>query len=163
MLPRMVNEQRTTQAALPAIEIDRLFSLLGFGFTTLRAIAIVLVFISAISIFISMLQALSARKFELALLRSMGASKQKLFALLLMESTILGIIGITIGLILSRLIMQVVSGISQEQYKYEMSSLGLEKAELILILATFAIILLASFLPAIRAGRVNISKVFAER
>lgn len=163
ILPRIVNEQKTTQAALPSIEIDRLFSLLGFGFSTLRAIAIVLVIISALSIFISTLQALSARKFELALLRSMGASKLKLFVLLLLESSILGIVGIVIGLIISRLIMVFVSGMTQEQYKYQLSSMNLDEAEVILILATFIIVLLASFLPAIRAGKVNISKVFAEK
>ena len=163
MLPRLVNEQNTTQAALPAIEIDRLFSLLGFGFSTLRAIAMVLMVISGLSIFISLLQALSTRKFELALLRSLGASKIKLFSLLVLESTILGAIGILIGLVLSRLIMLVVSGMTEQQYKYQLNSISLEREEIILVLATFAVVLLASFLPAFQAGRVNISKVFAQK
>ena len=163
MLPRLVNKQSTTQAALPAIEIDRLFSLLGFGFSTLRAIAVVLMIISGLSIFISMLQALTARKFELALLRSMGASKMKLFSLLVLESTILGAIGISIGLILSRLIMTVVSRMTEQQYKYQLNSIAIEKEEVFLVLATFAVVLLASFLPAFQAGRINISKVFAQK
>ncbi|NND77250.1 MAG: FtsX-like permease family protein [Flavobacteriales bacterium] len=163
MLPRMVNDQSTTQAALPAIEIDRLFSLLGFGFSTLRAIALVLMIISGSSIFISMLQALTARKFELALMKSMGASRLKLFFLLLLESTILGSIGVILGLVISRGVMVVVSEVTEKQYKYQLTSLGLEREELMLIIATFAIVLLASFLPAYRAGRINISKVFAQK
>jgi len=160
-LPNMVNQKSTLQAASPSIEINRLFSLLGFGFKTLYSIAIVLMVVSGLSIFISMFQALSARKYELALMRSMGAGKIKLFSLLLLESLILASVGIFIGLLTSRIITAVVSGFTQQSYKYSLNSWTLEKEELLLIGITLIIALLASFLPAFRAGNVDISKVLS--
>ncbi len=160
-LPNMVNQKSTLQAASPSIEINRLFSLLGFGFKTLYSIATVLMIVSGLSIFISMFQALSARKYELALMRSMGAGKIKLFSLLLLESLILAFIGIFIGLLISRIINMTVSGITEQSYKYSLNSWTLEKEELLLIGVTLVIALLASFLPAFRAGNVNISKVLS--
>ena len=73
-LPRMVNERTNMQAALPAIEINRLHTLLGVGFKTLQLIGLVILIVSALSVFLSLLNSLKDRKFELALLRSLGGS-----------------------------------------------------------------------------------------
>ena len=80
-IPRMVNERTSMQAALPAIEINRLWSLMGIGISTLRGIALAIMVISGISVFISLYNSLKERKYELALMRSLGASRpQNLFA-----------------------------------------------------------------------------------
>ena len=163
LLPRLVNSKQTTQAALPSVEINRLFSLFGFGFSTLRIVAIVLMVIAGISIFISMLQSLRSRKFELALLRSLGASKLRMFLILMFEACLLTTIGVMIGLLLSRLVLFIISGITKSQFKYDLTTMAIQTEEFYLILATFAVALLASFLPAIKAGNVNISRVFAEK
>ena len=51
-LPRMVNERTNMQAALPAIEVNRLHSLLGVGFETLSIIGLVILIVSALSVFL---------------------------------------------------------------------------------------------------------------
>lgn len=163
LLPRIVNSKQTTQAALPSVEINRLFSLFGFGFKTLRIVAIILMVIAGISIFISMLQSLRSRKFELALMRSLGASKLKMFFILLIEALLLTFIGVIVGLVLSRLVLMIISSATRAQYKYDFSSVALQGQEFYLIGATFAVAMLASFLPAIKAGNINISEVFAEK
>ena len=101
-LPRMVNEQTSMQAALPAIEINRLWSLLGIGISTLRGIALAIIIISGISVFISLYNSLKERKYELALMRSLGASRGKIFYLILLEGLILSALGFVLGIILSR-------------------------------------------------------------
>lgn len=163
LIPRMVNAKRTTQAALPSVEINRLFSLFGFGFKTMRIVAFVLMVIAGISIFISMLQSLRSRKFEMALMRSLGATKLKMFLILLTEALLLTAIGVVLGLLFSRFILMMISNITEAQYKYDITSISLAGQEYYLVLATFAVALLASFLPAIKAGNVNISEVFAEK
>ena len=163
ILPRMVNGKNTTQAALPSVEINRLFSLFGFGFQTLRIVAIALMIIAGVSIFISMLQALRSRKFELALLRSLGASKVMMFFILLTEAILLTVTGVIAGIIFSRVILSIISAATKAQYKYDLTSMGIQEEEYYLILATFVVALLASFLPALKAGNVNISEVFAEK
>ena len=52
-LPRLVNQETNMQAALPAIEVHRLFDNLGIGFDALRIIAllIIVIFVEVIIVF----------------------------------------------------------------------------------------------------------------
>jgi putative ABC transport system permease protein len=50
-LPRMVNENTSLQAASPALEFNRLISLLGYGIKTLEVLAWIIIIISGINIF----------------------------------------------------------------------------------------------------------------
>ena len=85
MLARGINSNSKLQAALPNIEINRLFSLLGVGVDTLRGLAIVIMLISGISVFVSLYNSLKERRYEMALMLSMGASRMQLFGMLLLE------------------------------------------------------------------------------
>ena len=53
-LPRFINSNSNLQAASPAFEIARLFSILGVGAEVLNGFALVLIFISGLSIFIAL-------------------------------------------------------------------------------------------------------------
>ena len=88
-LPRHINTNTTMQAALPAIEVNRLYELLGVGFTTLQIIGGIIMCIAALSVFISLLNSLKNRKYELALMRSLGASPFKLFSMIMLESLLI--------------------------------------------------------------------------
>lgn len=81
------------QAASPAIEINRLYSMVGVGTDALRALAILIAFVSAISIFISLYKNMKERKYELALMRVMGADRWKIFNLVILEGLFLSGIG----------------------------------------------------------------------
>ena len=100
---RNINENTSLQAASPAIEINRLFSMMGVGLDTLKMLAWVIVFVSGLSIFISLLGSLKDRKYELALMRVMGASRTKLFTLILFEGLLIAVIGYFLGLALSHI------------------------------------------------------------
>ena len=76
-MQRSINENTDMQAATPAIEINRLYELMGVGIDALRAIAFLISFVSGLSIFISLYNSLKERKYELALMRVMGSSQQK--------------------------------------------------------------------------------------
>src|SRR5690606_8225346 len=80
-VPRLVNQTTEMQAASPAIESSRLFSLLGVGLDSLAILAYVIMVIAGLSVFISLYNALKERKYDLAVMRSIGASKTKLFSL----------------------------------------------------------------------------------
>src|SRR5690606_18702246 len=84
-LPRYVNQQSSMQAASPAFETARLFSILGVGVDILMAFAYVLIFISALSIFIALYNSLKERRYDLAIMRSMGATRLKLVVTILTE------------------------------------------------------------------------------
>jgi putative ABC transport system permease protein len=84
-LPRYINGQTNMQAASPAFEAARLFSILGVGVELMTGFAYVLIFISALSIFIALYNSLKERQYDLAIMRSMGASRTKLFVITQLE------------------------------------------------------------------------------
>lgn len=161
-VPRMVNQKTNMQAALPAIEINRLFSLMGTGIETLQSLAILIVLISGISVFISLYQSLKERKFELALLRSMGASRFQLFSLVIMEGLFISIIGFICAMVFSKIAMTLISAMAEQNYQYPLQTSFLTKDEGQLFLGILAIGFLASILPSIQAFRLNISKTLSD-
>src|SRR5690606_12111345 len=93
VIPRLVNESTDMQAASPAIESSRLFSLMGVGLDSLAILAYIIMLIAGLSVFISLYNALKERKYDLAIMRSMGASKTKLFSLVLVEGLVITWVG----------------------------------------------------------------------
>lgn len=160
-LPRMINQKTEMQSAVPVVEVNRLLGLLGIGVNTLRAIAAVIMLISGISVFISLYNSLKDRKYELALMRTMGASRFQLFALIMIESLLLTTIGFVAGILLSRLGMWLLAQFAANSYHYQFTAFRLIPSELYLLLITLAIGFVAALLPALRAFRLNISKTLA--
>ena len=158
-IPRMVNEKTSMQAALPAIEINRLYSLMGVGFTTLQIIGMVIMCIAALSVFISLLNSLKERKYELALMRSLGASPFKLFGLIVQESLLLCLAGYALGIILGRVGIMLLSYFGEDQFQFSVSQTGVAAVELWLLPLTLSIGLIAALIPAIRAYRSDISSI----
>lgn len=148
--------------ALPAIEINRLNENFGLGMKALSAIALIIVIISFISVFISLFNSLKDRKYELALMRSMGASRAKVFTLILQEGLMLSILGFIIGFVLSRIGLLVLSYFMKENFHYSLNDLGPIPMEWLMFIITIFVGSLASLLPAIRAVQIDISKTLAD-
>lgn len=157
MLPRQINERTSMQAAMPAVEINRLFGMLGIGLDLLKAIAFAIIIIAALSFFLSLYNSLRERKYELALMRSMGASRFKIFSLLVLEGILLSIAGYLLGLLLGHAGLAILSDYAGSSYGYRFDYWQLVEGEWQLGLAVLAIGLLAGLLPAIKAIRTPIS------
>jgi putative ABC transport system permease protein len=158
-LPRHINTNTTMQAALPAIEVNRLYELLGVGFTTLQIIGGIIMCIAAISVFISLLNSLKNRKYELALMRSLGASPFKLFSMIMLESLLICIMGYAAGIALGRIGQAIMTHFGDEQIQMGSSLLAFTSHELYLFPITLLIGVIAALIPAFQAYRTDISKV----
>ena len=162
MLPRIVNESSRMQSAVPAPEINRLFSMLGVGISTLQALALAIMLVAGISVFVSLYNALKDRKYEMALMLSMGASRTRLFLLLLLEGLILAVVGYLVGIGLSRLGLWLASAKMDQKYHYDLSQFGLQPEEGWLLVAALVIGTLAAAIPSLGIYRLEISKTLAE-
>jgi putative ABC transport system permease protein len=100
MLPRLVNSTTAMQAASPAYESAKLLDLLGVGVETLQWFAFVLMASAALSVFVALTSALQERRYDLALLRALGARPASLAALSLLEGVTLLVAGVILGLVL---------------------------------------------------------------
>ncbi|MEL7220550.1 MAG: ABC transporter permease, partial [Bacteroidota bacterium] len=85
-LPRMINDDTNMQAASPAFETARLFTLIGTGVEVVNGFAYLIIFIAGLSIFISLYNSLKQRTYDLAIMRAMGASSRFLFLHVIVES-----------------------------------------------------------------------------
>ncbi|MCB0794499.1 MAG: ABC transporter permease [Flavobacteriales bacterium] len=161
-LPRLVNERTNMQAAVPAFEISRLFSLMAVGVDMLSAIARLIMMVAGLSVFISLYNALRDRQYEMALMRTYGATRWQLVQLVVQEGLLLTLTGSLLGLLFSRIGLWLVSGLMEANYHYAFGGWVWAAEEGWLLATALAIGLLASLLPAIRVFRINISKTLAD-
>jgi len=162
MLARGINTNSKLQAAMPQIEVNRLFELLGVGVETLRYLALAIIFVAGISVFVSLYNSLKERRYEMALMLSMGATRTQLFTMLLLEGLVLALIGFVAGLLISRLSLWLISGYVQGTYHYNLANFGIQPEEWYILGAAVLIGLVAAALPAIGVYRMNISRTLAE-
>jgi putative ABC transport system permease protein len=161
-LPRQINSQSELQAASPAVETARLFRIIGVGAEALRAFAIVLMIAAGLSVFIALYTALEERRYDLAVMRSLGASPRRLFGLLLLEGLALALLGALIGVILGHLFAALLGVWLQSQGQYPVSGLAWRDEELWLVGAALGVGFLAALLPAWRAYRTDVSRTLAQ-
>jgi putative ABC transport system permease protein len=160
--PRIIAQNTKMQAASPAIEINRLFSLFGIGLDALRYLAIGIMIISGISIFIALYNTLKERKYEFALLRVNGASRLQLLSLVLIESLLLCVTGFVFGTIVGRVALVFISGSSEDEFKMSFNPFQFVwEKEGYLFLLTIFVGILAAVIPAVKAYSLNISKTLA--
>ena len=161
-LPRNINDNTDLQAAVPAIEINRLYSMMGVGMDALEWLARIIVLVSGLSIFISLFSSLRERKYELALMRVMGATPGKLFLLIILEGLLLAFLGYILGMLLSHLAMGLLGGYMSDAYKYSFQAWSFLKEEGYLLLGALGIGLIAAIIPAIQARNTDISETLTQ-
>jgi putative ABC transport system permease protein len=161
-MQRSINENTDLQAATPAIEITRLFDLMSSGEQALRILAIVIIFVSGLSIFISLFSSLKDRKYELALMRVMGATPRTLFLLIVLEGLLLALLGYLVGILLSHGGMQVFASVMESSYRYDFSGFSFLSEELYLLIGAVLVGFIAAVIPAAQAAKTDISETMSQ-
>jgi putative ABC transport system permease protein len=161
-LPRFVNVQTEMQAASPAFESARLFNLLGTGFDVVRAFAIVLIASAAVSVFVALYNALRERRYDLAIMRTLGASRRKLMGLMVTEGMLLASIGAAIGIGLGHALTELLGMILRARQQVEVTGWHWLHAEWWLLALGAGVGLIAALIPALFAYRTDIGRTLAE-
>ena len=161
-LPRQINENTNLQAAVPSYEISRLFKLFGFGIETLTYLAYMIIIVSGFSLFINLFNSMSERKYEMALIRTLGASRFQLSTMIIFESLMLTILGFILGLLFSRFGVMFVSSLLEESLNYSINSFRILSEEYWLLVLSVLIGFISSIIPALQVYNMNISKILAD-
>jgi len=157
--PRLIPQNTKMQVVSPAIEINRLFTLFGFGLDALQYLAYGIMFISGISIFIALYSRLKERKYEFALMRISGANRKQLLGLVIFESVLLCVVGFLFGTAVGRLALVLISNSTSQEYKMEFNALVFNwEKEGVLFFTTIFVGIIAGLIPAVKTYRLNISK-----
>ncbi|MDB0043438.1 ABC transporter permease [Flavobacteriaceae bacterium] len=160
--PRQINENTNLQAAVPSYEISRLFKLFGFGIETLSYLAYLIILVSGFSLFINLFNSMRERKYEMALIRTLGASRFQLSSMITLESLVLTISGFVLGILFSRFGVMFVSSLMEESINYNFSSFRILNEEYWLLGLSILIGIISSLIPAIQVYKMNISKILAD-
>ena len=163
LLPRQINTQSALQAASPAFESARLLNLVGVGVQTVQAFALILILCAGLSVFIALYNALRERSYDLAVMRSLGASRGKLLAAILIEGLILASAGVLLGLVFGHALTQVLGTWLHAAQRVQITGWTVVPGELALIISALAVGLLSALLPAVLAYRTDIAGVLARR
>jgi putative ABC transport system permease protein len=160
-IPRLINQNTKMQAALPAIEINRLFELMGIGIEAFKALALAIMLISGISVFVTLYNSLKERKYEMALMLSMGGKRTKLFFMLMFEGLFLSLSGYILGILLSRIGLWIASSMLDKSFNFDLQLSMLQKEETYLLIAALLVGIFAAIIPSLGIYRINISKTLA--
>ncbi len=161
VLPRYVNANSDMQAASPAYETARLFTIIGVGVDILRGFALVLIFSAGLSVFIALYNALEERRYDLAIMRALGARPRKLMALLLFEGMLLALIGAAIGLLLGHVLTEVLGYALKRANQPEVTGWVWSMSELWLVAIALGVGAIAALVPSWRAYRTDIARTLA--
>ena len=160
-LPRMINTYTNMQAASPAFETARLFSILGVGVDVLLGLASTIIIVSALSIFIALYNSLKERRYDMAIMRSMGAGRSRLFTEVVMEGTALTLCGSVLGILLGHLLVFGFTTMVEEGARTGISGLVFYREELFVVIASVVLGVICSLIPAWQAYRTDIHKVLS--
>jgi putative ABC transport system permease protein len=160
-LPRYINQNSAMQAASPAYEITRLFTIIGVGVDVLRGFALVLILAAGLSVFIALYNALSERRYDLAVMRALGASPAKLMSLMLFEGLLLALIGAVLGIALGHLLTGLVGYALTQAKQVSVTGMAWVNEELWLVVLALGVGVIAALLPAWRAYRTDVAATLA--
>jgi putative ABC transport system permease protein len=141
------------------------FAALKMEKMALFIVLMLIILIAAINIISSLLMTVMNRRSEIALLISLGASKQEVKRVFLVLGIVIGVLGITTGAILGFLGMWILGTfeiISLPADVYPTSTLPLDLSVIdffSIILGAFVIVLLSAWYPAKKASEVDVLTV----
>lgn len=158
-LPRIVNGTSNLQAASPPYETARLFNIIGVGVEVVNILGFVIVVLSATSVFIALFNSLKERKYELAIMRSMGATRGKIFRLILAEGLVLTLIGSLLGFGLAHIGFSILSS-SLEQI--QAGGMFFVEDEYFVMAGSLVVGIFASIIPALLAYNSDISETLSK-
>jgi putative ABC transport system permease protein len=161
-LPREINAQTNLQAASPAFEAARLFSVFGLGVDILRAFALLLVVAAALGIFVALYRAMDERQYDIAIMRMLGASRARVCGALLLESVLLASAGALLGLLLGHFAVSQIGVMSPNAAPLASAAWRLLPQEAWIIVLAIASGILAALIPAWRAYRIDVAAVLAK-
>ncbi len=157
-LPRFINSRSSLQAASPSFEISRLFELLGIGIKLVQGLAVVIIVIAGLGIFIALYNSLKERKYDLAVMRTLGASRGTLFVHIILEGFLLTMLGGILGLAIGHFFLWLLVITNEQGALAGLRPDVFLAEELWLLLIALATGVLASLIPAWNAYRTDIAK-----
>ena len=155
-------KDRIAQAVAPAREVAVLLnSIVGPIRIVLLVLTVLVVIVAGISILVSIYNSMNERSHDIAVMRALGASRNAVMAIVLVESILLAVGGGLIGILLGHGIIGLASPYVVERTGISLGLFEFDWQELVLIPGLVLLASIVGFLPAIAAYRTDVAKALA--
>ncbi len=160
-LPQVMNRLRMQEGltvAQPRGEIQRLFGIVSNIDQVLLGMAAVVMISSAAAIMLTLYNAMEQRRRQVAVLRVLGASRRRIFGLVMTESALLGALGGLVGIGLAWVGGQVVAAVMWARLGLVIEASLEPRIAMAVALGAVALAALAGVAPAIAGYRTSVAR-----
>ncbi len=162
IMQNRINESLRAQAAAPIGQIQSLMDqIIGPISTALFAITILTCVVAAIGTLVAIYNSMSERRRDIAVMRALGARRDTVTAIILLESGLIAIIGGVAGWVMAHLAILAASGRIEDQTGVQAGLLTFTQYEWLVLPLVIALSLIAGLLPAAAAYRTDVSSNLA--
>jgi len=161
-LPRSINAETVLQSASPAFESARLMTVFGVGTDVIRAFALLMIAASALGLFVALTQALDERRYDIAIMRALGASRSTVVGVLMVESLLLCAFGLVVGFVLAHGLAANIGEWLPAAAPLETGARTFRAAEWAVAALALGVGIMATLIPAWRAYRLDVAATLAE-
>jgi putative ABC transport system permease protein len=152
-------KNRIAQAVAPSREVAVLLnSIVGPIRIVLLVLTVLVVIVAGISILVSIYNSMTERSHDIAVMRALGASRNAVMGIILVESILLSLGGGLIGILLGHGLIGLASPYVVERTGIGLGLFEFDWQELILIPGLVILASLVGFLPALSAYRTDVAK-----
>jgi len=142
--------------ANPADSVGGLFRIVSNIDQVLLAMAIAVMLSSGVSILVALYNSMDQRRRQIAVLRVLGATRTRVFNLVLTESAMIGLLGSVLGVVLALLGGRLVASILAARVGIVIEPALPIDGYLLIILSTIALSCIAGIIPSIVAYRTSV-------
>ena len=162
LLRRQINDNKyggiNAQAVMPVFEIKQLFDIIGNINSILIVIAYLVIFVAAISILVSLYNSMNERKRDIAIMRSLGATKFTILKIIVLEGALLSFTGSAAGILLGHIAVYFMKNKISDLAGIQISGTTFSIFELYILAGTLLLGILVSTIPALKAYKTDVAK-----
>ena len=155
-----INAQHLAQAVIPVDEIDKLArTFIAPLQGILLLVAYLVVFVAALSILISLYHSIYQRRRDLAVMRSLGATRADVFQIVTLEAAMLSGLGVCGGWLLGHGLIALAAPMVMTRFGIALHAWHFETIEGVIALSVWVLGILAGLLPAFIAYRLPVAEI----
>ncbi|MGQ9898228.1 MAG: ABC transporter permease [Acidobacteriota bacterium] len=175
LMHREINKGKEAQAALPGVEVQKLFSIVGTVDRALLLVSVLVVVVAGISVLVAIYNSLAERRREIAILRALGAHRRTVFSWLVWEAAITAALGGVVGVLIGHALLaaagkslRFLSGLPLDPWRWTRLEVGpawlttYVPFEAAVIIGALLLGALMGLLPAALAYRTDVARHLSE-
>jgi len=140
-------------AIIPSLTLQELWGLLDYADTALSLVSAAVLVVGLLAMLIALYTALNERRREIAILRAVGLHARQIFALFLLESTLIATVGTAMGIAAVYGLLYALHTTIENRFGLPVALVGLSGRVEVYAIVTIASAALLGAIPAFRAYR----------